>query len=258
VTFRLHLRLHTGDFVTITEGSTLDQSGEDDGIIVFSQALGAGHIQGTVAVSEPDGGVFSILTLSTSATYAGPGSVQMILEDVYSTSRQQGTFQGTIGGLLLDDLVTLDPAGALLHRANATFNTYANLTGAVPDLGIDGFGSGPAPALVGGEAAFGATGVSYAAGSIPTAGISNANTLNLNFTAAPYSIYSVATINFTGSAITNQVGTAEFTLRGEVRTFGDPLVSGTPTSVPEPTTLLLLGSGLVALGLLRRKNAPTA
>jgi hypothetical protein len=236
--FRLHLKnLVTGEVITIQDGGALDIDSDVGEIRVDTNILNS-YVNITVAATEPDGGTSSVLTLSSSVQHTGVGTMQIILEDVYNSTVSQGWFTGTVGGMMAD--VYDDSIGDMVDgigNAQANFNVFLNLDGVPADDG-----ELPVPA---GQGAFGAAGLDVVA-DIP---VNTSVPYGFNFTQSTYSVLSVATLNFTGGP-----GYVDFALRGQVAGYGDPLAS---ERVPEPISLLLVGSGLLGLGVLRRKMRPT-
>jgi len=209
-------------------------------------------IQATSSPVNPDG-TGGVLTLSARITYsqaAIPASIMITIEDDgYIAPATPVVFTGTVGGYdYAAKAVT--PTGTLtgavqsvtlqswLDRNNIeppfgayTGSTVLNpLTQTIPPVGSNTVTAFSAPQT------FGTTGFSYAGAGVP-----------VTFTGANYSMFSQATVNFSG------IGTADFTL-----TASDPAAptggGGTGTSVPEPTSLMLLGSTLLGLGIVRRKK----
>jgi hypothetical protein len=241
VSFRLYLRdVGSGAVVTIIDDGALDTNA-GDGLIQFGQTVGdKGYVSGSAIVSKV--GDLATLTLSASASYAGAGTMEVIVEEIFTAAKQQGSLVGTVGGVLGADLSTIGPLVAL-RNVNANFNTFVNTAGAVPSPGD------PLPAAV--ATGFGPGGLAL---SSPLTSLTFPTNVglpaNFNFVGSQYSVYSVATLAFTGGSLGIKTGFADFTMRGDVSSFGPPLVS---TSLPEPMSLLLLGSGLIGLGILRRR-----
>jgi hypothetical protein len=95
-------------------------------------------------------------------------------------------------------------------------------------------------------------------GAAPLSG-SGSGTVNLT---AAYSIVSQANITFSGNVGNAGNFQLETTVNGctpgaDGTCGGTPLLIGTPTNAPEPVSLLLVGSGLLGLGVLRRKYGRT-
>jgi hypothetical protein len=230
--FRLRIE-NTG----LGQGAVITDNGVGDsnpliGVITFSGAVPGGFVVNvTTGLSKPMvGGTTSIAELdlnSVNVQTVGAGTLRITLEDTDFIAGANGllSFVGLVGGTLTA------PAGS-----SATFNTWVNSANLVPALGADTF---PAAALgaiggipAGSIAAFG-SGVSFGPGAYSATG--GAPFIK----SGPYSLFSQSTIVFTGA------GTVSFDLDSRV--------------VPEPSSLLLLGTGLLGVAMLvRRYSKKTA
>lgn len=278
LTFRLYLEdVTSGERVVITDNSDLDEDylnygANVDNVIEFATNVGnQGFAHGTVAYTDPGNGT-STLILSSSVTKTGAGHLRFILEDIYTTDKSSGSLMSDLIGLPIDEENFEESASG--RSVNANFNSYVNVLGAVPDLGVDGaYGGGPLnPALPGGAetTAAWAGGVAFlepfnAPGTEPETlvGPQHADQSLTFQLPGTYSIFTVidmqSLIPLTGPN-RNRQALLNFTLISSVSTFGNPLQNedGGGTRIPEPTSLVLLGSGLAALGVVVRKKGRTS
>jgi hypothetical protein len=225
--FRLRLvDVGSGLGVVITDNHAGD-SNPLAGAITYFGSIGGFLLNVTTGISQPIiGGVNNYAELdlnSVNVQVGGAGTIQIMLEDSgYTSPDELNLAQGSVGGVLIA------PAGS-----TATFKHWVNTDDSVPDFGADASAPILLPALgalpAGTIAIFDGTGFEYGPGAY------SGSYKELFENSGPFSLFSSATINFTGA------GTVSF----------DSNTSVNP--VPEPVSLLLFGSGLMGLGVLRRR-----
>lgn len=162
-------------------------------------------------------GAFFVGTAKASAVIDGVDTIQTINAQV-----------GHFGSVANQIVFSLDDTGTYSFPAT-TF--IGNVTSAITG------GTGTYQTWINDTALFAGNGAVLTTGSYSYSTESNLST--------PYTQRSQAAIAFTGAG-----GQANFTFVSIV----DPPKTQTPSPLPEPLSLLLLGSGLIGLGLLRSKR----
>lgn len=261
--FRLRIETGDGQGVVITDNGAMDAN-PNGGQITFQGFISNLYYGGiTVAWSKPETasgttvlelqsqmGRFQQCSAINPCTASSSRLIISLEDDGYSYPASTASLTGDITGV---------------NVANGTgsFQTWLNFSNSEPNFGSDTtastqlaavipnpIGSDPASAAL-----FQGSGVNggYQSTLVPPAGFEDFASFNVQ---NPYALFSQAVIDFSTTA---GGGTAYFDLKSTVGPDrnGRPLINDTATA-PEPTSLLLLGSGMVALGLLRNKKKPAA
>lgn len=186
--------------------------------------------------------LYGYLNTAGGATFGNPGNATPV---VFATSSNL-----TLGGPLAPGLLTPPPAsGSLADFAASTYTinydsfSTSSIAGAgptgIPILTIYDTGAASASNPAGGDAL---TFFATSFGSVTPSGASTEGTVNL------YGYFT------DGGVFTNSTGEVDFSANGLNNNFTEDLIANQPPAIPEPSSILMLGTGMIgAAGMIRRK-----